>query len=417
MVQGEATIRGRLLCPSAETEEIREVADGLVHIAGGRITAVEPAPPDCSVPVTEPGAVWLPGFVDSHLHFPQTRIIGSATGPLLDWLERSVFPEEARFRTLAYATAVAQEFCRSLLQHGTTCASVFSSSDPAATGVLFATLEQHGLRADVGLTLMDRGAPPENLVAAEPALAAAELLIRRWHGDRLRFCVTPRFALSCTPKLLRGAADLVLKHDLPMQTHLAENPAEIAEVARQFPKHSDYLSVYADHGLCGPQSLFAHCVHLTDGAWDRLATAGAAVAHCPDSNFFLGSGCMPLAAPRSRGIRVGLGTDVGAGRSFSLRRIAQAAYDAALITGSAVTGEQLLWLATAGGARAMGLATRVGRLAPGFDADLVALDAPADRQGPALFDALIHRFDGRPVRATWAAGRLRWQREATHGLA
>ena len=410
----EVVIRGRLLCPAAKTEEIQEVADGLIRMHAGRITSVEAAPPGCVVPVTEPGAVWLPGFVDTHIHYPQTRILGSATGPLLDWLERSVFPEEARFTAMSYAAAVAQEFCGAMLRQGTTCASIFSSSDPAATGTLFAALASHGMRADVGLTLMDRGAPPENLLAAEPALAAAELLIRQWHGDRLRFCVTPRFALSCTPKLLRGAADLAEKHRLPVQTHLAENTAEIAEVARQFPSHLDYLAVYADHGLCGPRCLFAHCVHLEAGAWDRLAAADAAVSHCPDSNFFLGSGCMPLAAPRARGIRVGLGTDVGAGRSFSLRRVATAAHDAALLTGSVITGEQLLWLATAGGARALGLADRVGRLAPGHDADLVALDAPEALSGPALYDHLIHRRDAVAARATWTAGRLRWQ-STSHG--
>jgi len=396
-------VRGRLLCPAEKTEEIQVLDDGLIHMEAGRITAITPTPPGCPVPTTEPGAVWLPGFVDTHIHFPQTRIIGSASGPLLQWLDQSVFPEEARFREAAYAQAVAHEFCDALVRHGTTTASIFSSSDPQATDLLFATLEARGLRADVGLTLMDQGAPPENLVAAGPALEAAEALIERWHGDRLRFSITPRFVLSCSPTLLRGAADLAARHGLPVQTHLAENTAEIAEVARQFPHHADYLAVYTDHGLCGPRCLFAHCVHLPPAAWDRFAAAGAAVSHCPDSNFFLGSGCMPLAAPRSRGIRVGLGTDVGAGRSFSLRRVATAAYDAALLTGSPVTSELLLWLATVGGARALGLEHRVGRLAAGLDADLVALDAP-ETTGSALFDALIHRRDAGPVRATWVAG-------------
>ncbi|MEZ4469515.1 MAG: guanine deaminase [bacterium] len=402
------TLRGRLLCPAAEHPVLVDVRDGLLHLEGDRIATVEPAPADCGVPETLPGAVWLPGFVDTHVHFPQTRIIGSATGPLLDWLASSVFPEEARFKERAYAEVVAAEFCESLLRQGTTCASIFSSSDPGATDVLFSALATVGFQADVGLTLMDRGAPPEVLLAAGPALEAAETLVARWHGRRLRFAVTPRFALSCSPALLRGAGDLAARHDLPIQTHLAENPAEIAEVARQFPGSHDYLDVYADHGLCGPRSLFAHCVHLRDGAWDRLAGADAAVSHCPDSNFFLGSGCMPLDAPRSRGVRLGLGTDVGAGRSFSLRRVAASAYDAALITGSAATGEELLWLATAGGARALGLGDQVGRLAAGFSADLVALAAPPDREGAALCDALIHQRDAGPVLATWVAGQPRW---------
>ncbi|MCB9546707.1 MAG: guanine deaminase [Myxococcales bacterium] len=413
----QTILRGRLLCPDATRPALQEVPDGLVHIQAGRITAVEPAPPGCALPETLPGAIWLPGFVDTHVHFPQTRIIGSATGPLLDWLASSVFPEEARFKERAYAEAVAEEFCTALLRQGTTCASIFSSSDPGATDVLFAALARRGLQADVGLTLMDQGAPPEVLLAATPALEAAEALIARWHGRRLRFAVTPRFALSCTPALLRGAGDLAARHGLPIQTHLAENHAEIAEVGRQFPGCHDYLGVYADHGLCTPHSLFAHCVHLEDGAWDRLAAAGAAVSHCPDSNFFLGSGCMPLDAPRRRGIRVGLGTDVGAGRSFSLRRIAASAYDAALITGAEVTGEELLWLATAGGARALGLADEVGRIAPGLAADLIALPAPPARDGQVLCDALVHQRDAGPVWATWVAGAPRWTLAdgASHG--
>ncbi|MEZ4465788.1 MAG: amidohydrolase family protein [bacterium] len=200
------TLRGRLLCPAAEHPVLVDVRDGLLHLEGDRIATVEPAPADCGVPETLPGAVWLPGFVDTHVHFPQTRIIGSATGPLLDWLASSVFPEEARFKERAYAEVVAAEFCESLLRQGTTCASIFSSSDPGATDVLFSALATVGFQADVGLTLMDRGAPPEVLLAAGPALEAAEALVARWHGRRLRFAITPRFALSCSPELLRGPA-------------------------------------------------------------------------------------------------------------------------------------------------------------------------------------------------------------------
>ncbi len=381
------------------------MADGLLEIEGGRITAAGPAPADCSQPVTRPGAVWLPGFVDAHVHFPQTRVLGSATGPLLDWLQSTVFPEEARFRERAYASAVAEEFCGALARQGTTTAAVYSSSDPGATEVLFEAFDRWGLRGALGLTLMDRGAPEEVLLEAGAALEACEALIERWHqpSGRLRFALTPRFALSCTPALLKGAAMLAERHDLLIQTHLSENDAEIAATARAFPASAHYLGVYADHGLCHERALFAHCVHLSETEWDAMAEADAAIAHCPDSNFFLGSGCMPLRAPRSRGVRIGLGTDVGAGRSFSLRRIAAGAYDAALLTGSEADAESLLWHATLGGARAMGMGSEIGRLAPGYQADLVAIDV-GEASPERLPDALVFRHDTGPVAETWVEG-------------
>ncbi len=408
-MSGVRRLRGRLLCPRPAEARVDVLADGLIELdARGTISAVGPAPADCDEPESYPGAVLLPGFVDTHLHFPQTRILGSASGPLLPWLTRSVFPEEARFAEARYAAGAAWEFCEQLVRHGTTSAAIYSSSHPIAADLLFTELERRGLRALAGLTLMDRGAPDEVLLAAGPALDACAALTERWHGrdrGRLQFCVTPRFALSCTPELLRGAAALAERHGLPMQTHLAENLDEIAATAASFPDSADYLAVYEDHGLCGPRSLFAHCIHLSEGAWDRMAGRGCAVAHCPDSNFFLGSGCMPLHAPTSRGLRVGLGTDVGAGRSFSLRQVMAAAHDAALAIGSRVTAEALLWHATRGGAMALGLDV-VGCLTPGQEADIIALDVPEYLEGEAaLFDAIAFRRDAGPARAVMVRGR------------
>ncbi|MEZ4382970.1 MAG: guanine deaminase [Nannocystaceae bacterium] len=402
-------LRGRVLLPERARPGFHLVDDAVITIAAdGTIAAVEAAAADEDLPEAHPGALLLPGLVDTHVHYPQTRVRGSASGPLLDWLRATVFPEEARFADDPYAAAVAVEFCDAMIEQGTTSAAIFGSPHPSATQLLFAELERRGLRGLVGLTLMDRGAPAANLLGAGPALDACAALVERWHGrdrDRLRFCVTPRFALSCTPELLRGAAELAARHDLWIQTHLAENDAEIAATAASFPGAADYLAVYEDHGLVGERSLFAHCIHLTDGAWDRLAERRACVAHCPDSNFFLGSGVMSLAAATQRAIRVGLGSDVGAGRTFSLRRVAARAYDAALLRGAAATPESLLWLATRGGAEAIGLADAVGLLEPGFDADLIAVDLPAGIDAARLFDALLFRLDAGPVRATYVRGR------------
>jgi guanine deaminase len=404
-----SALRGRALCPHAIGMRVELIADALLEIdSAGRLTYVGPAPADCTLPESFPGAVLLPGFVDAHIHFPQTRIIGSASGPLLDWLERSVFPEESRFADRAYAAAVAQEFTGALVAQGTTCAAVFSSSHPGATDELFMALDRRGLRALAGLTLMDRGLPGAPTLDAATALAACDDLRRRWHGHdggRLRVAIVPRFALSCSPELLAAAGAMARQHELFVHTHISENRDEVRATLDAFPGAKDYLDVYERHGLVGERSLLAHAIWLSGDEWDRVARHGAAIAHCPDSNFFLGSGCMPLREPLSRDCRVGLGSDMGAGRTFSMRRVASAAYDASLVAGTAASPETLLWLATAGGARALGLSGSIGHLLPGYEADIVAVDAPPAADVAALFDALLFHHDAGPVRAAYVRGR------------
>ena len=341
-------------------------------------------------------------------------MIGSASGPLLPWLERSVFPEEARFADPGYAAEVAEAFCAALVEHGTTCAAIYSSSHPVAAEALFTALDRAGLRADTGLTLMDRHAPPEVLLDADAAMAASAELLARWHGHergRLRLSMIPRFAISCTPELLRAAGRFADAHALTLQTHISENLDEIRETLALFPDAGDYLEVYEAHGCAGsrtgPRAILAHAIHLSDAEWQRVVDRGLVVAHCPDSNFFLGSGCMPLAEALRRGVRVGLGTDVGAGRSFSLRRTAAAAYDAALVRNDPVAPAQLLWLATRGGALALGRGETLGCLAPGFEADLVAIPLPAEVDPSdlgAIVDALLFRHDGPRPCATLVRG-------------
>ncbi len=403
------TLRGRVLAPDLDTPRWTDLADALVEVGGdGRIVDVRPAPPASPIPETWPGCVLLPGFVDAHVHYPQTRMVGTASGPLLDWLASTTFPEEARFADRAYADAVAAEFCGALASAGTTLACVYGSPHPVATDRLFRALDAAGLRALAGLTLMDRGAPPANLLDARLALEALDALADRWHGHddgRLGVVVTPRFALSCTPAMLRGAADLARRRGLAVQTHLSENTDEVRVAAELFPASADYLGAYADHGLLEAGAIFAHCIHLSDDEWARLVAAGAVVAHCPDSNFFLGSGVMPLAAALDRGARVALGSDVGAGRAFSMRRIAARAYDASLVAGARVAPDTLLWLATRGGAVALGQGDRTGALAPGLDADLVAVPVPAGAAG-GIIDHLLFREDHGPVRAAMVRGRV-----------
>jgi guanine deaminase len=401
-------IRGRVLAPHPDTRELDLIPDALVRIdPSGVITSLEPAPADCSLPETWPGAVIVPGFVDVHLHYPQTRVIGSASGPLLPWLETSVFPEESRFDDDDYAAAVAEEFCDALIAQGTTCAAIYSSSHPSATEILLATLARRGLRASTGMTLMDRNASSALLCPAIEAIPASRELLERWHGhdrDRLRLSVIPRFAIACTPELLGAAGDFARAEGLLIQSHVSENLDEVRATLELFPGAADYLGVYEDHGLAGGQTILAHCIHLSEHEWARFVERDIAVAHCPDSNFFLGSGTMALRAALDRGLRVGLGTDVGAGRTFSVRRVAASAYDAALLHAAPVAPPELLWLATRGGARAIGR-ERLGCIAPGFEADFAVVDAP-DLAFGSLVDALLFRHDAGPVRATVVRGRV-----------
>jgi guanine deaminase len=390
------------------------IDDGVVAVDDhGRIEAVWPwrrARKELRCPIHDLRPhVLVPGFVDAHLHYPQTEIIGRATGPLLEWLKTSVFPEEARFRQARYAHRVAARFIDRMLEQGTTTAAVFSSSDARATSILFRHLADRGMRAIVGLTLMDTRCPKELRVPRVDAMRAARELVKRWHGfdrGRLRFAITPRFALSCTRGLLRDAGKLAEEMALPIQTHIGETIREGAETLRVHGYASSYLDVYDRAGLVTDRTILAHAIHLSAAEWRRVRACGAHIAHCPDSNFFLGSGRMPLSRPRTLGINVGLGTDVAAGRTFSIRRIMGSAYDNAMCLERPAGLGELFTMATLGGARALGCSDVTGSLEPGKEADIVALRCSSSARTPEeLLQSIIFDADDPTVVASWVRGK------------
>jgi len=402
------TLRGSILTPTEDG--VCFLRDGSVTLHAGvieRVGRFNKRRQQGLVRDVRPGLI-VPGFVDTHLHYPQTRIVGRATGPLLDWLAHSVFPEEGRFRAKGYASAVAEEFINRMLASGTTTAAVFSSSHERATAVLLDHLDASGMRALVGLTLMDRGCPATVRVKRVAAMTAARRLVRRYHerDGRLRFAVTPRFALSCSRALLRDGGRLSRDEGLAVQTHIGETPREASETLALHRYASDYLDVYDQAGLLHERTLLAHAIHLSKREWDRLAEAGASVAHCPDSNFFLGSGRMDVRQAERRGVCVGLGSDVAAGRSFSLRRAMASAYDNATCLGNGVGLESLFEMATLGGARALGWDDRIGSLECGKDADLVVIELPhaAKTQADALAE-LVFDNDQTMVKQVYVRGR------------
>ncbi|MES2339153.1 MAG: guanine deaminase [Pseudomonadota bacterium] len=402
--------------------------DGLLVVEDGHVVAfgdhVALSARFADVAVTDlTGKLIVPGFVDCHVHYPQTDRIASHGEQLLTWLERHIFPEEAKFAHRAHADAVAAVFLDQLLMNGTTSALVFATVHAGSVDALFEAALAREMRIVSGKVLMDQGPIGLRDTVAD-GRADSEALIRRWHGrGRLGYAVTPRFVLTSSDAQLADAGALVAAHpDVLMHTHLAENLGECAAVGERFPDAAHYLDVYDRFGLVGSRSVFAHCIHMSHPAMARMGAAGAGIAFCPTSNLFLGSGLFDLALATRHGVKTGLGSDVGAGTSFSLLATMGEAYKVGQMRGTSLDPFRALHLATAGGARTLGLADRIGGLRPGQEADFVVLDPAATpllarrTAGADLADTLFALQilgDDRAVAATYVAGHVAWERDAS----
>ncbi|AJP71112.1 guanine deaminase [Sphingomonas hengshuiensis] len=409
----------------AGPEAIRHFADGLLVVEDGLVVAcgshAELANAFATVPVEALSGLIVPGFVDAHVHYPQTDRIASHGEQLLEWLDRHIFPAEQAFADRAHADGVAAFFLDELLRNGTTSALVFATVHAASVDALFDAALARDMRIISGKVLMDLG-PPGLSDTPEQGRAESEALIARWRGrGRLGYAVTPRFALTSSDAQLTGAGELLAAHpDALMHTHLSENPGEIAAVAGRFGQAQDYLDVYDRFGLVGPRSVFAHCIHIDARALGRMAQAGAGIAFCPTSNLFLGSGLFDLAGAHRHGIAVGIGTDIGAGTSFSVLHTLGEAYKVCQLRGCSLDPFRALHLATAGGAAVMGIAQRVGGLLSGQEADFVVLDCASTpllarrTAGADLHDrlfALQMLGDDRAIGAVYLRGRLAHRRD------
>jgi guanine deaminase len=424
-------LRARLLSPLADGGLLDE-PDGLLEVnAAGHITRVRSwadAHAPAEVLDLRP-MVLLPGMVDLHAHLPQIPNAGLGSGlDLLTWLDRYIFPlERAYDRTTAERQAPAA--FRSFAAAGTTTVVAYTALWPDSTDAAFAAAEAHGIRAVIGKVMMDRLsydteiAPSEIL---ETSLRQSDELATRWHGadrGRLRYALTPRFAVSCSAEMLRESASLAERHGAYWQTHLSEDEDEIAEVARLFPEARDYLDVYDRAGALGARTILAHAVHLSPREVHRLVEADARVAHCPASNLFLSSGMMPLGAHRAAGMMVGLGSDVAAGPEvsmFSVMRAGAVTQRVLELTGRADPANALRpldWvrMGTLDGARVLGMDAEIGSLEVGKEADLIAVDPrfteplPGE-ESPSAAEEVAGRLVFRPhpdmVRAAWVRGRL-----------
>lgn len=418
------TFRGNpFTMPPEDALHVEE--DGLILIRDGIITHCGPytqvrpfVPHNC--PITHyPDGIITAGFIDTHVHYPQMPVIASWGEELLAWLKHYVFPAEARFEDKALAQAVARSFMTELLRNGTTTAAVYCTVHPQSVDAFFEESSRLGTRMIAGKVLMDRNAPDAVRDTAQQGYADSVALIDRWHQNgRQLYAVTPRFAITSTPEQLEMAGALFKsRNDLFMQTHLAETQQECADVATLFPNRSSYLDVYDKAGLVGPRALFGHGIYLNEHDLQRCHTADCTLCHCPTSNLFLGSGIFRLfdVTSKTRPVRTGLGTDVGAGTSLSLLATMAEAYKVSLLAGGTkLHAIQAFWLATAGGAQALHLADKIGTIAPGLEADLCILNPNAtplltqrvktsNSMADVLF-ALMMLGDDRCIQATWVHG-------------
>ena len=423
-------LRGRLLSFTADPDDAgagaccRYQADGLVVMRGGEIVAAGdaagllPSLPEGVVVDHHPRHLIMPGLVDAHIHFPQTRVIGSYGAQLLEWLQKYTFPEEQRYADQAHAAAGARFFLDELLRNGTTTAAVYCTSHPASVEAFFAESERRGTRMIAGKVMMDRHAPPGLLDTPQRGFDESKALLEKWHGrGRQLYAITPRFAITSTEEQLAAAGALARAFpQVHIQTHLSENLEEIAWARQLFPQDASYTAIYRRHGLLRPNCLLGHCIHLDDVEVGILRDSGAVAVFCPTSNLFIGSGLFGMARLRQTGVRVALATDVGGGTSYSMLRTAAEGYKVLQLQRQSWPALSAFHMMTRGNAQALGLGDRIGRIEPGLEADLVVLDA---RATPAMAHrmesvdgsleeelfALMTMGDDRAVAATYVAGR------------
>ncbi len=414
--------------PDRRGDAFEYLEDGLMILKQGRIQMLVNATdwidylPDGSALYDYSGRLVMPGFIDAHTHYPQTEMIASHGLQLLDWLQQYTFPTEEKFAERDHADRIAAFFCEQMLANGTTTSAVYATVHPQSVDAIFEQAQQRDLCLIAGKVMMDRNAPPALCDSVESSYRDCSELIKRWHlQGRNHYAVTPRFAPCSSPGQLEVCAQLLNESpDLYLQSHVAENRDEVEWVARLFPDSRSYLDVYDSHGLLGPRSIYGHCIHLDQQDRERMAASGAAIAFCPTSNLFLGSGLFSLEDASALGIRLGLATDVGAGTSFSMLQTLAEAYKICQLGGQRLTPLKAFYLVTLGAAESLYLDHRIGNFTPGKEADFVVLDLAATELMQCRMDnastleerlfALMMLGDDRCVQATHVMGKRQYSR-------
>lgn len=409
--------------PHSNEQAVEYLDDGLLIVKDGSVEALGKAAdlmPGLSENIEQVdlrGKLIVPGFVDCHVHYPQVDIIASYGEQLLDWLNKYAYPVEQQFSDPAHAQEVAEFFADELLRNGTTTALVFATVHPASVDAIFEAAKKRNMRLIAGKVLMDCNCPDELRDTAESGYKDSKALIEKWHGTgRLSYAITPRFALTSSEEQLAAAGRLASEYpDVFVHTHLAENTEEVDLIAQQFPSSRSYLDVYDRHDLVRERSVFAHCLYLDDQDRSTMAAKNASIAFCPTSNLFLGSGLFDFRSAHDANIKMGIGSDVGGGTSLNQLRTLSEAYKVLHLQDQSLPAFSAFYLATLGGAEALGLDNKIGNFERGKEADFIVLDsAPAsitrrrlastDDVAEKLF-ALMMLGDDRAVCATYLSGR------------
>lgn len=433
MIEYHCALRGAFFdiaevadCPDDIARQARYLDDGLLFIRAGKIQALLPwhegeAFIDPQQGYTDlRGKLLLPGLIDAHVHYPQTEMIGAFGEQLLEWLTTYTYPTESQFGDAAYAEQIAQFFINQLLSHGTTTALVFCTLHPESVDALFGEALRLNMRLLAGKVMMDRNVPENLSETAEQSYQQTRELIQRWHQrGRLGYAITPRFAATSTPELLTAVQRLRSEFpDTWLHTHLSENLDEVAWIKSLWPEHANYLDVYHHYQLTGERSVFAHGIHLAEEEWQCLHDTGSAIAFCPTSNLFLGSGLFRIPTSWQHQVRIGIGSDVGAGTTFSLLRTLGEAYKVAQLQSYRLRASEAFYHATLGGARALRLEDKIGNFQPGKEADFIVIDCAVTplqklRIGNCkdiyeqLF-VLMTLGDERNISETWVNGQCVW---------
>lgn len=386
-------LRGRLLSFTSAPHGPEDTAayiyeeDGALLISDGKITARGPYAgvaanaPDGTVEIDHRPHLLMPGFIDTHLHFPQVQVIASWADQLLDWLNDYTFPAEQKFSGKAHGTRIAEGFYDLLLSNGTTTATAYCSSHPNSVDAYFEEADRRGMLMLGGKTMMDRNAPQALCDTAESSYSDSKALLEKWHGTgRAHYVITPRFAITSTPEQLEAAGTLLKAHpDCHLQTHINENHNEIAFTKELYPEAKDYLGVYEDFGLLGKKTLLGHCIHMNDRELAVMRETGSVAVFCPTSNLFLGSGLFDKKRTESAGVKTAIATDIGGGTSYSMLRTLDEGYKVLQLQRQRLHPLQMFYWATLGNAKSLSLSDRIGSLDEGTDADIVVLNAKATK--------------------------------------
>ncbi|KQY15305.1 guanine deaminase [Rhizobium sp. Root482] len=400
-----------------ESDGALVVENGLIA-ASGAYAAVKAGMPDDIEEIDHRPHLILPGFVDTHLHFPQMQVIGSYAANLLEWLNTYTFPEECRFVESAHAERIARHFFDEMIRHGTTTAAAYCSVHKASADAFFAEALRRDMRMVAGKVMMDRNAPQGLLDTPQMGYDETRAVIEQWQGKgRNHVAITPRFAITSTPEQMSAAETLAREFpDLHVQTHLSENREEIDYTCSLYPDAIDYTDIYARYGLMGRKTLLGHCIHLSEREMDVMSETGAVAVHCPTSNLFLGSGLFPFRrlTTREKSVRVSFATDIGGGTSYSMLRTLDEAYKIQQLLGERLNPFESFYYMTLGNARALSLEDRIGTLEPGTDADFIVLDmaaTPAMALKAEMVDSLADELfllqtmgDDRAIAETYVAG-------------